>query len=63
MTLDITERQMNKLRLDAKTLVDVSRVLETDGRIPVLPGLLVGIASDILGAIDGESHSGKGVVT
>lgn len=48
MKLSLTEYQAENLKLDAKTLVDISRVLEMDGRFKVVPGILDGIASDIL---------------
>ena len=50
MKLSLTEYQAENLKLDAKTLVDISRVLEMDGRFKVVPGILDGIASDILEA-------------
>jgi hypothetical protein len=46
--LSLTEYQAENLKLDAKTLADISRVLEMDGRFKVVPGILDGIASDIL---------------
>ena len=54
MKLSITEYQLENLKLDAKTLVDISRVMEVDGRFKVLPGILDGIASDILEVIKSE---------
>jgi hypothetical protein len=48
--LIITRQQAENLKLDAKTLVDISRLLEMDGRFKVVPGILDGIASDILEA-------------
>ena len=54
MKLSLTEYQAENLKLDAKTLVDISRVLEMDGRFKVVPGILDGIASDILEVFKSE---------
>jgi len=55
MKLSITEYQLENLKLDAKTLVDISRVMEVDGRFKVLPSILDGIAMDILEIVkDGD---------
>lgn len=43
MTVD----QKHKLKKDAKTLVDISTMLEHDGRFKVLPSILKDIANDI----------------
>ena len=48
MSRAITEYQAENLKLDAKTLIDISRVLEMDGRFKVVPGILDSIAMDIL---------------
>lgn len=61
MKLSITEYQLENLKLDAKTLVDISRVMEVDGRFKVLPSILDGIAMDILEAVN-EDCAGKEVV-
>lgn len=47
MKLVITEYEAENLRLDVKTLVDISRLLEMDGRFKVMPEILNGIATDI----------------
>ena len=47
MKLSITRQQAENLKLDAKTLVDISRLLEMDGRFNAMPGILRGIASDL----------------
>ena len=54
MKLSITEYQAENLKRDAKTLVNISRVLEMDGRFKVLSGILDGIASDILEVFKSE---------
>lgn len=61
MKLSITEYQAENLRIDAKTLVDISRMMEMDGRFKVLPGILDGIATDIIEAVTIDDH-GKEVV-
>lgn len=60
----IVETQAENLKLDAKTLVDISRVLELDGRFKIIPPLLDGIAADILDAVSGGAadDAGKEVV-
>lgn len=57
----ITEYQAENLKLDAKTLVDISRVLEMDGRFKVVPGILDSIATDILEIVN-DGDIGKEVV-
>lgn len=55
MKLVITEDQAENLKLDAKVLIDISRMLEVDGRFKALPAVLEGIATDILQALcDGK---------
>ena len=54
MKLSITKQQAENLKLDAKTLVDISRLLEMDGRFKAMPGILRGIADDIQEALNGE---------
>ena len=61
MKLSITEYQAENLKLDAKALVDISRVLEMDGRFKVMPSILGNIAMDILEAVN-EDCTGKEVV-
>ena len=46
----MTSYQKDKLNKDAKTLVDIARMLDTDGRFRVLPSVLRGIADDVLSA-------------
>ena len=58
MKLSITRQQAENLKLDAKTLVDISRLLEMDGRFNAMPGILRGIASDIQEAL-GDADIGK----
>lgn len=43
----MTKLQKDKLEGDAKTLIDISRMLENEGRFKVLPSVLLGIADDI----------------
>lgn len=64
MSIDLTEYQIEMLRIDAKTLVDISRMMEMDGRFKVLPSILNGIASDIesVAIQDQRGDSGKEVV-
>jgi len=50
--LSITKQQAENLKLDAKTLVDISRLLEMDGRFNAMPGILRGIASDLQEVLD-----------
>ena len=52
MKLSITKQQAENLKLDAKTLVDISRLLEMDGRFNAMPGILRGIASDLQEVLD-----------
>jgi len=52
MKLVITEYEAENLRLDVKTLVDISRLLEMDGRFKVMPEILNGIATDIEKALE-----------
>ena len=52
MKLSITRQQAENLKLDEKTLVDISRLLEMDGRFNAMPGILRGIASDIQEVLD-----------
>jgi len=59
--LNITKQQVENLKLDAKTLVDISRLLEMDGRFNAMPGILSGIASDIQEVLD-AGDLGKEVV-
>lgn len=55
MKLVITEDQAENLKLDAKALIDISRMLEVDGRFKVLPAVLNDIATDIMEALcDGK---------
>lgn len=61
MAMQLTEYQAECLRNDAKTLVDISRMMEMEGRFKIIPNLLDGIATDILAAIDVKG-SGKEVV-
>lgn len=61
MKLNITRQQAKNLKLDAKTLVDISRLLEMDGRFNAMPGILRGIASD-LQEVMGDADTGKEVV-
>lgn len=61
MKLSITRQQAENLKLDAKTLVDISRLLEMDGRFKAMPGILRGIASD-LQEVMGDADIGKEVV-
>lgn len=61
MKLNITKQQVENLKLDAKTLVDISRLLEMDGRFNAMPGILRGIASD-LQEVMGDADIGKEVV-
>lgn len=58
MKLSITKQQAENLKLDAKTLVDISRLLEMDGRFNAMPGILRGIASD-LQEVMGDADIGK----
>ena len=57
----ISEYQAENLKIDAKALVDISRVLEMDGRFKVMPSILENIAMDILEAV-GDEGAGKEVV-
>jgi len=59
--LSITKQQAENLKLDAKTLVDISRLLEMDGRFNAMPGILRGIASDLQEVLDADDF-GKEVV-
>ena len=52
MKLSITRQQVENLKLDAKTLVDISRLLEMDGRFNAMSGILRGIAEDIQEVMD-----------
>ena len=61
MSRVITEYQVENLKLDAKTLIDISRVLEMDGRFKVVPGILDSIAMDILEIVN-DGGDGKEVV-
>ena len=61
MSRAITEYQVENLKLDAKTLIDISRVLEMDGRFKVVPGILDSIAMDILEIVN-DGGNGKEVV-
>ena len=61
MKLSITKQQAENLKLDAKTLVDISRLLEMDGRFNAMPGILRGIASDLQEVLDADDF-GKEVV-
>ena len=54
MKRKLSDYEVDNLRNDAKTLVDISRMMEVDGRFKVLPSMLDGIARDILAAIDGK---------
>ena len=56
MSRAITEYQAENLKLDAKTLIDISRVLEMDGRFKVVPGILDSIAMDILDLFKTEAE-------
>lgn len=50
------DHERDQLRLDAKTLEDVARIIELESRqYKVLPSVLRGIAVDILAATDGEA--------
>lgn len=61
MKLSITRQQAENLKLDAKTLVDISRLLEMDGRFKAMPGILSSIASDLQEVMD-DADIGKEVV-
>lgn len=61
MSAGITEYQAENLKLDAKTLIDISRVLEMDGRFKVVPGILDSIAMDILEIVN-DGGNGKEVM-
>ncbi len=61
MKMAISEYQAENLKIDAKALVDISRVLEMDGRFKVMPSILENIAMDILEAV-GDEGTGKEVV-
>ena len=61
MSRAITEYQAENLKLDSKTLIDISRVLEMDGRFKVVPGILDSIAMDILEIVN-DGDNGKEVV-
>lgn len=61
MKMAISEYQAENLKIDAKALVDISRVLEMDGRFKVMPSILENIAMDILEAV-GDEGIGKEVV-
>ena len=58
MKLSITRQQAENLKLDAKTLFDISRLLEMDGRFNAMPGILRSIASD-LQEVMGDADIGK----
>lgn len=57
----VTKEQVDNLKLDAKTLVDISRLLEMDGRFNAMPGILRGIAEDIE-AVLSDTTIGKEVI-
>lgn len=61
MKMAVTKEQVDNLKLDAKTLVDISRLLEMDGRFNAMPGILRGIAEDIEAVLKAGEH-GKEVV-
>ena len=61
MKLSITKQQVGNLKLDAKTLFDISRLLEIDGRFNAMPGILRGIAEDIEEVMS-DADVGKEVV-
>lgn len=61
MKLSITRQQAENLKLDAKTLVDISRLLEMDGRFNAMPAILRGIASD-LQEVMGDADTRKEVI-
>jgi len=61
MKQNITRQQAENLKLDAKTLVDISRLLEMDGHFNVMPEILRGIASD-LQEVMRDADIGKEVV-
>ncbi len=46
------------LKGDVRTLEDISKVLEADGRYKVLPSILNGIADDIKGLFENEAKEG-----
>ena len=56
MKRKLSDYEVDNLRNDAKTLVDISRMMEVDGRFKVLPSMLDQIAGDILAAIDGKEQ-------
>ena len=55
MKMKVSVQQVDNLKLDAKTLVDISRLLEMDGRFRAMPGILRGIADDIQEVLNGEA--------
>lgn len=55
LRLSISEYEAENLKLDAKTLVDISRVLEMDGRFKVVPSILDSIANDIADLFKGDT--------
>ena len=61
MKMSVSPQQVDNLRLDAKTLVDISRLLEMDGRFKVMPSILDSVAADILEIMCDEDR-GKEVV-
>lgn len=61
MKLNITRQQAENLKLDAKTLVDISSLLDMDGRFNAMPGILRGIASD-LQEVMSDANVGKEVI-
>lgn len=54
MKIELSDFQRDSLKLDAKTLVDISKMLEMDGRFKVLPNILGSIAMDIVNLLHEE---------
>lgn len=57
MIVNLSDKRVEDLRLDAKTLVDISRAMEIDGRFKVIPHILDSIAGDILCVVSSEAKN------
>lgn len=49
------DKRYDRLRIDAKTLDDISKMMDREGSYTVLPSVLRGIVMDILSVTDEEA--------
>lgn len=57
MSVITSERDRFLLKVDAKTLRDISKMLVGDGRFKALPSILSSIADDLTGILEREERA------